>query len=296
MASIRLAVCSDLHNEFEYPTPPRRPTKAWEELKALRESTEGHPSVGPFWGGLRGAVDLIVMAGDIDVGRRGIDYADEVSTFLGVPVVIVAGNHEAYGQDIDRLIADMREAARGTSGRVLFLENETAAFAFGNRRLHVLGTCLWTDYTLGGDRPDDVVWAMMEAGRGLNDHVHIRSRGGKFTPSDARERHETARRWIEGEIARIRAAGDGDMIMVVTHHAPIPDAIPPRYSGGKLSPAFASDLRREIAAWRPEAWLWGHTHFSMVTEVGGTRLISSQRGYIGLEPGADEYAPLIMEI
>jgi hypothetical protein len=82
----------------------------------------------------------------------------------------------------------------------------------------------------------------------------------------------------------------------MTHHAPIPEANPPRHQGGALSPAFVSDLRQEILDWAPDLWVWGHTHHSMETTLGRTKLVSAQRGYIGDEEGADRFLPALVEI
>ena len=83
---------------------------------------------------------------------------------------------------------------------------------------------------------------------------------------------------------------------MVTHHAPVPDANPPQYRGGPLSPAFASDLRPLLAKWAPAAWIYGHTHHSFDEVVEGVRVVSSQRGYVCAEPGADEYVPAVIRI
>jgi hypothetical protein len=98
------------------------------------------------------------------------------------------------------------------------------------------------------------------------------------------------------EIARIRSHEGADArILIVTHHAPVPEANG-RYIGGSLSPAFASDLRQEIIDWRPNAWFFGHTHYSLDMTVAATRVGSAQRGYVGQEPGAEGFVPPIFEI
>jgi hypothetical protein len=86
------------------------------------------------------------------------------------------------------------------------------------------------------------------------------------------------------------------VVVVVTHHGPIPDANPPQYRGGELVPAFVSDLRSEILEWQPDLWVWGHTHHSMRDRLGRTELVSAQRGYIGSEEGADSFVPELVLI
>jgi hypothetical protein len=198
----------------------------------------------------------------------------------------------------------MRAAAKATGGRVTFLENNEATFLFGERRVHVLGCCLFTDYALNCSLGDSdagksmgIVEAMNSAAMGLNDHVRMFLRGNRFSPSMARQVHDVSRNWLGRQVKRIRdEEGEEATILIVTHHAPIPDANPPEYRGGRLSPAFASDMRAEIEEWKPAAWIWGHTHHSMDTVIGRTRLISSQRGYVCSEPGADEFVPVVFEL
>lgn len=290
---IRLAVMSDIHNEFESPTPSG---DDWSALSEARSAIPDHPEFGPLIDSLVGrSVDLVVMAGDIDLEDRGIAYTEEVSAYVGAPVVCVMGNREAYtGRDMDTIVSDLRTAARATNGRVTFLENEKATFDFPAGRLYVLGCTLWTDYALNGN---DAVERAMQDCTDLNDHLHINWQGERFLPAQALRLHEASRQWLEQEIGAIRAAeGDEADILIVTHHAPISDGIAPHFRSGKFSPAFASDLRAEIDNWQPKAWLFGHTHHSVDLVIGKTRLLSAQRGFVCQEDGAEHFLPVIMDI
>lgn len=293
---LRLALMSDLHNEME---PPPRPTAGWLAMNEVREGIPGHPEVGPVLDGLLGAgVNLVVLAGDIGLGIGAIEYAARASMFLRARAVCVMGNHEAYrGRDLDLLIPEMRAAAASTNGLVTFLEREAAAFDIGGQRLHVLGCTLWTDYEVNGSEPNDISRAMDCAGKALNDHRLIFLGGRQLTPMRARELHLSSRAWLAREVERIRVGdGDGARILIVTHHAPVPQGNAPQFTGGSLAPAFASDLTGEIAAWRPSAWFFGHTHHSLDMTVGGTRVVSAQRGYVCSEPGAEGFVPRVIEI
>ena len=67
------------------------------------------------------AADVVVLAGDIDRGARGVTWAR--IRFPDTPVLYVAGNHEFYDERIGRLHEKLREAAAGSN--VHILENET---------------------------------------------------------------------------------------------------------------------------------------------------------------------------
>ncbi len=64
--------------------------------------------------------DIIVLAGDIHLGTRGIAWARE--HFAGKPVLYVCGNHEFYRHVFPDLLTDMRAAAAGSN--VTFLERD----------------------------------------------------------------------------------------------------------------------------------------------------------------------------
>jgi hypothetical protein len=300
--TIRVAVMSDLHVEFESSWmgaiqrraaagTTRGEDVAAVELRRALAGEQGHPAQGPDLRGCHdgGGVDLVLLAGDVALGTGLVAYAEQVAGYLRCPVAAVAGNHEFYHHVHGDLLRDLAARARGTA--VAFLERGRRDFALGGRRVAVLGATLWTDYRLNGNE----MRGLADAWGGLNDHRLIAA-GWKrpFTPHMALEQHKRAKAWLAEEARRAR--GEADAVVVLTHHAPIPEANPERYRGGDLSPAFASDLRAEIAAWAPDLWVWGHTHFSMDATLGRTRLLSAQRGYVGVEDGADTFVPAIVEL
>lgn len=103
-----------------------------------------------------------------------------------------------------------------------------------------------------------------------------------------------AYRWLADALPQARR--DADFVIAVTHHAVIRAAIPPEHRGSTLSPAFTSALDREIRDWAPNLWVYGHTHHSVDLMVGSTRVVSAQRGYIGAEPGAEVFRPMVISV
>ena len=93
---MKLHILSDLHTEFADFTPPH---------------------IG---------ADVIVLAGDIGVGRQGLDWA--VRNFADKPVVYVPGNHEYYGHDLS-LINELQSAAP----RNIHVLNDDASILSGIR-------------------------------------------------------------------------------------------------------------------------------------------------------------------
>jgi hypothetical protein len=216
--------------------------------------------------------DVVVLAGDIDVGTRGLTWARR--HFPHMPVVYVPGNHEHYNGHLQRVLAALRREALATGIHLLEKDEVTI------EGVRFLGATLWTDFALHGDDPETVLRAMAHADACMND-FHIVSHGphGRFQPRHAREIHLDVVSWLRERLAQ---AHPGPTV-VVTHHLPHRRSIHPRFAHDRLTAAFASDLDALV---RPPVTLWvhGHTHDSMDYVVHGTRVLCNPRGYIPGEP------------
>ncbi|GGF00242.1 phosphatase [Aliidongia dinghuensis] len=240
-SSVRVAIASDLHLEFG-----------------------GNP---PDLEILDGDADLLVAAGDIDAGTRAVDWL----ATSPVPVVYIIGNHELYNRDAEKGRAAIALAARAHP-HVHVLDDDRIDFDFGGgRRVRILGGTLWTDYRLYGEKQR--LRCMHAAAIGINDHRVIRFHDGLWSPSDAAAAFDRTRDFLEGELKK---SFDG-ITLVVTHHAPTPEAIDGRYRGGALCAAFASDVESLMPY--ADGWIYGHTHSSIDIEIDGCRIVSNQRGY-----------------
>ena len=245
---MKLHLLSDLHNEFfrSKSVPPIAETD----------------------------VDLIVLAGDIDTGLHGLEWAASEAERLGKPVIYVSGNHEYYRCDIS-LTAEMRAFA-AQHELLHFLENDELVID----GVRFLGCTLWTDYRAVGDP----ALAKLVVRERLNDH-HLISHGDRlFLPEDALALHRESRDWLEERLAQ---PFDGRTV-VITHHAPSLLCKHPRFPMDAFGTAFLSDLPELIE--QADLWCFGHTHANLDTHVGKCRLVSNQRGYEneemwGYEPG-----------
>ena len=65
-----------------------------------------------------------------------------------------------------------------------------------------------------------------------------------------------ARTWLEDQLQEPY----DDKTVVITHHAPHPLSIHPRYVGDQLTGAFVSDLTPLL--FQPDLWVHGHVHDS----------------------------------
>lgn len=245
---MRLLIYSDLHNEFE----PFEP-----DLHACS------------------LADVVVLAGDIDSGSRGIEWAVELSAMANnKPIIMVAGNHEFYGGHFDQTLVDMRAAAKGSPVHVL----ENDALVVGGVRF--LGCSLWTDFKLHGDGTQQLQ-ALATVGRSITDFqlIAFGNARRRLQPLDTVERHLQSRAWLEDQLNK----PFGGPTVVVTHHAPSEQSIAPIYKRNKLSPAFSSNMEALMGAERVALWIHGHVHDSFDYEINGTRIVCNPRGYAPMD-------------
>lgn len=220
--------------------------------------------------------DVVVLAGDVAVGPRGLDWIRR--WFADRPVVYVLGNHEFYHHNLPRLTELLKSEAEGS--HIHLLENssvELAGFTF-------LGCTLWTDFALRGDPERD----MGNAEGRINDYriIHFGTEDRVLSPQDTVKINAESIAWLKSELER----HDPARSIVVTHHAPSPRSEAPGYANGLLSPAFVSDLGPLVEQSGIPMWIHGHTHYNVDYRIGRTRVLTNQRGYpregcVGFDPG-----------
>lgn len=226
--------------------------------------------------------DVAVIAGDLTPGLwRGVKWAAE--NFGDAPVVYVPGNRDFYvtgsrgdadtGDNMEEALVRARKDAAELGIHLLYND----AVEIGGVRF--VGTTLWTDYEINGDR--EVALALAELD--INDHRLIKSAQGPFTAKMARAEHLRCRAFIERALAE---PFDGPTV-VVTHHAPHPGSIAPAFAGTGANGAFVSDLRALMGEAGPDIWIHGATHHKVDYREGRTRIVSNPVGYPHEETGFD---------
>ncbi|WP_200341539.1 metallophosphoesterase [Rhodovibrio sodomensis] len=236
-----------------------------------------------------GVADVLVLAGDVDLGTRGLEWAAEKHP--GIPIVYVGGNHEPYKRDRIETIEALRAAAAETDN-VRFLENEECRIEGADGRVvRFLGCTLWTDFMLHGPRfePEAKIIARMR----INDFRLISERGRSFTPYHAIDAHKESLAWLR---ARADESGPWDATAVVTHHGVSNLCQPEKYRCGENAPAFVSALEGEVEVLAPDLWVTGHTHYDHDFRLGGTRVVSKQEKYLHENPNWGRLSPMVVEV
>jgi predicted phosphodiesterase len=239
-----------------------------------------HLEFGPFTPPDTDA-DLVILAGDIHRGKRGLEWATTV--FANKPVIYILGNHEYYGKALPKWYHALVQMAASTNVEIL----ERTSVCFGGVRF--LGCSLWTDLRLQGD-PWVASYAVEQA---MNDYrkIRVNPRYRKLRAADTVAIHHQAKGWLESELAENH---DGPTV-IVTHHAPSRASVPAEWQEDITASAYASVLDDLVTASRAELWVHGHIHAAKDYVMGETRVLCNPRGYTD-EPVAGFRPGLVVEI
>lgn len=207
-------------------------------------------------------IDALVIAGDL-ASQPGWRSALTWIRSLIAPdrVYILPGNHDYYLAGLHRE-AEMQALVESYGMHFV----QKSELIFGDLRLLVC--TLWTDYALTGERD----MAMKIAHAVMTDFRQILTDHGLARPSDVLAVHEDHLRWLTAKLSK---AFDGRTI-VITHHCPSPSACG---TVDDITPSFASDLDHLITRYQPDAWLFGHTHRHLASQVGTSPVVNVSLGY-----------------
>ena len=251
---MKIQILSDLHNEY-FGTDRSRPDHHWTGI--IPESS----------------ADVVVLAGDIDNGTLGVEWAVRESARLSKPVIYVPGNHEYYYHEYFSIKNEMPLRCAGTDVHCL------DCGVFVSAGVRIIGATLWTDYAVNTGVQRDVVMAVVE--QRLPDHRVIGYQSGpeirRFTPLDARSIHARELSWLKQQL---NTPFEGKTV-VVSHHGPHHCCQHPGFALSELTGAFYSDLSALIEQADIDVWVYGHTHSNLDVVVSGTRIVSNQAGYPG---------------
>jgi len=225
---------------------------------------------------VRTDADVVVLAGDIGHVATSFQWAAE--HFAGKRIVMVSGNHDAWGHEWHALILHMR--AQAARYGIDFLENDEVVID----GVRFIGACLFTDMKLFGHH--SLPGTLEQARHRMCDYAQIRLRhpgtlfrllkmSRSLRPEDSIRLHHHSLRDIR---SRLAIPFDGPTV-VVTHHAPSTQSVEPRFRHDPLSPCFASNLDDTVAASQAALWIHGHTHAAFDYRLQATRIVCNPVGY-----------------
>lgn len=202
--------------------------------------------------------DVLVIAGDLNVGHEKCwsalkQFADHVEH-----VVYVPGNHEYYHQNMAEFDRYMEVFCMGTNIHYL---NPGHAYIDD---VCFIGACLWTNF--GDNKFNQVVCTQR-----INDFRIIKGFSGDKCTQLYNKHADYIKRQYE--------AVEGKKV-IVTHFLPDHACVAPQYRGPDvLNHYFANNLGDWISELRDTTWLFGHTHDLVDIQIGDTKVIANPYGY-----------------
>jgi Icc-related predicted phosphoesterase len=210
--------------------------------------------------------DLIIFAGDTNLGTKGIEWIK--SRIKNIPVIYILGNHEYYKGSYPKTLHKIILAAEGTNIHVL--ENET--LVLDGISFH--GATLWTNFELFGNPRINGSICQEK----MNDYKVIRKDPSysKLRSIDTYNIHQCSLKWLANSLE----ASSTTQNIVITHHAPSIKSIPKQYLNDIISSAYASNLEDFILKYQPEYWIHGHIYQPSRYSIGETTVLCNPHGYI----------------
>lgn len=208
--------------------------------------------------------DLIILAGDIHKGLIGPAWAGLMTADSKTPVIYCVGNHEYYGYDK----AALDEIYNNWSHENVMILNpgvvEVGDFV-------IIGATLHSALEL----PNYKRYAPVAYERAVGDFIVTKG----WTANAHVARHQVELQFIVDNLIKYK----DKRCIVVTHFVPTMQCIAPFFEGSDLNPYFVNNLDWLIDHYKPEAWIFGHTHttYNKVHTNGKTKLLCKPRGYPG---------------
>ncbi|GGG96427.1 metallophosphoesterase [Pedobacter zeae] len=210
--------------------------------------------------------DLVILAGDINLGTKGIEWVKQ--NISNKPVIYVLGNHEyykgTYPNTLNKIVVQAKDS------NIYVLENSFVEFE--GIRFH--GATLWTDFSLFGNPMEYGIICQSK----MNDYKLIRRAPtySKLRTIDTYKIHKISKNWLQKSLEE----SIGYKNVVITHHAPSVRSLPSLYINDPISAAYASDLEDLIIKYHPSYWIHGHIHTPARYRIGETEIICNPHGYI----------------
>ena len=280
---MKIAVCSDLHLEFEDLI-----LKNEEDAEVLilsgdimiAEDLHSHPVKHPM-----DPTNIPNLGRRQEAAQRFRDFLSRCS-FQFPHVIYIAGNHEFYhGKWVASLNHLREECARYPN--VYFLENDIKVI----NEVSFIGATLWTDCNKADPLTMHALTDMM------NDFRVIRNDELGYTrlrPAHIAMRHKKTLDYFK----HVLADRKDEKCVIVGHHSPSHLSIHEMYKNDYLmNGGYHSDLSEFILD-HPQIKLWthGHTHTPFDYVIGDTRIVCNPRGYKGHDASADTFKLIFVDV
>jgi DNA repair exonuclease SbcCD nuclease subunit len=280
---MKIAVCSDLHLEFQDIILKNEEGAEVLILSGdimIAEDLHNHPPVHP-----NDPVNIPNLGRRQETALRFRDFLNRCS-FQFPHVIYIAGNHEFYHGRWKASLQHLRdECARYPN--VYFLENDIKVI----NEVSFIGATLWTDCNKGDPLTLHSLTDMMNDFRIIRNDEHGYT---KLRPAHIMYRHQQTLSYLKAVLPDMK----DKKVVFVGHHTPSHQSVHERYKNDFLmNGGYHSDLSEFILD-HPQIVLWthGHTHEPFDYMIGTTRVFANPRGYGGHDPQADLFELKYLDI
>ena len=209
-------------------------------------------------------VDALVIAGDLTNNGKHLDHIfNRISSTTTVPVIVVLGNHDYYSyryNSFRKAVEDYKRVASKYSN-IHILARETLELDGVN----FIGATLWTDY---------------DKGRGICAAIAAMPCFKYLEVDDRLVNYQDILDEYKRDVAFIGDnMSDSLKNVVITHHVPTFNFMPPKYRRSHVNGAFCTNLNDFILDNQPDVWVCGHTHTHFTGSIGDCTLYCNPWGY-----------------
>ena len=282
---MKIALCSDLHLEFE--DVDLKNTEGAEVLILsgdimVAEDLHNHPEMDY---GMYSNVNIADLGRRQQTALRFRDFLARCSKEFP-NVVYVAGNHEFYHGRWKASLDHLRtECAKFPN--VYFLECDIKVI----NKVSFIGATLWTDCNRSDRLTILTLNGMMNDYRVIRNDEHNYSR---LHPDSTIQRHHQTMGYLKAVLPDMK----DKKVVFVGHHGPSAMSTHPRYQyETHMNGGYRSELSEFILD-HPQIKLWthGHMHDPFDYMIGTTRVVCNPRGYAGHDEQADNFQLKYLDI
>ena len=244
-SGLRIQFVSDLHLEFEQ-------NRQWLEENPLEVNG-----------------DILLIAGDsayLDVPESGRDTYSQYKFWDWASehykqVIVCFGNHDFYGYyDLatmpDGYCKQIRHNVYAYYNKVVSLGD-----------VDIIVSTLWSFI-----EPFDAY----QTENSVSDFYRILYNGHRLTADDFNAEHERCFDFIRKAVKESKAKTK----IVLTHHVPTQQCTAKVFRGSSINGAFTVELGNYIVDADIDYWIYGHSHRNIDAQIGKTKILSNQLGYI----------------
>jgi len=110
----------------------------------------------------------------------------------------------------------------------------------------------------------------------ISDFRRILFNGDLLTFADFNHEHERCLAFLKKAVSNSQASSK----ILVSHHVPSFQMLCPRFAHSQANGAFTVELEDYIKYSGISYWIYGHSHCNVDVEIGNTKCVSNQLGYV----------------